>query len=63
MTSTHAKGLRAEKKDRKGEQIMAKDAIVKLSFFWFMVVFRIFPGMIILILAGTALFLNRQLLF
>ena len=42
---------------------MAKDAIAKLSFFWFMIVFRIFPGIVLLLLACTALLLNRQLLF
>jgi hypothetical protein len=63
MIATPSKGLRGVKKERKGEQLMAKDAIVKLSFFWFIIVFRIFPGMILILLACTALFLNRQLLF
>jgi hypothetical protein len=42
---------------------MAKEAISKLSFFSFIILFRIFPGIVLMLLACTALFLNRQFLF
>ena len=57
------KRLAMIKKEQKGEQVMIQTAVVKLSFLGFIILFRIFPGILLLLLAGTALFLNRQLLY
>jgi len=41
----------------------AQAVVVKLSFFGFILLFRVFPSILLILLACTALFLNRQLLY
>ena len=41
----------------------AQNVIVKASFIGFIIVFRVFPSIVLILLACTALFLNRQLLY
>ena len=41
----------------------AQTLIVKASFIGFIIVFRIFPSIVLILLACSALILNRQLLF
>ena len=41
----------------------AQNLIVKASFIAFIIVFRIFPSIVLILLACTALILNRQLLY